>query len=141
MDNYVDFDFYKDVYGGTLITDVDTFKPLLNKAERIYDNYTRKHEMTKRFLRENKKPAQAIRLCLCEMIDNVFKFNELIDIARGNDSISAEGVSSETVKSHSVSFEKSDTLKSTQLSNQMELVNRTIMNEYLSVYGLLYRGL
>ena len=139
--NYVDFNYYKDVFKGTVITDVDTFDRYNISAESIYDDFTRKQHLTDKLLRENGKGARAIKFSICEMIDNNHYFNDLVAKSQKTDANSVRGITSESVKDHSVSYASSDTLKSVQLINQSSLMNRTIMVKWLSVHGLLYRGL
>ena len=138
---YVTFEYYKKVFGGVDVTEVSEFNSLLLKAQLEYDNYTMKPKLTHKLLEEDKAGANAIKVTLCEMIDNLKRGKELLQSAYSNDLINAVGITSEGVKDHSVNLKTSDTLKSNDIKKEIELSNILVMRKYLLRYGLLYRGL
>lgn len=56
------------------------------------------------------------------------------------DNAFALGITSESVKDHSVSFD-SKSLKSNEIKAQSQNENYNLMKNYLGITGLLYRGL
>lgn len=140
MDNYVEYSFYTDEFGGTLVTE-EQWKSLIIRAELAYDNYTRKYELTRRLLSEDGKGAMAIKITLCEMVENISKYDALIDEAQIADVANAKGISSESVKDHTITFDKTNVNSTSKLEVQSNTMNTVIMNRYLGQFGLLYRGI
>lgn len=138
--DYVTFEYYKDNYLGILITEESEFNSLLLKAQLEYENYTRKPRLTESLLDKDKQGANAIKVTLCEMVDNIKRGQELIENAYKSDLISSIGITSEGVKDHSVSLKTSDTLKSNVIKQDLENANIETMRKYLGKYGLLNRG-
>ena len=135
---YVDFDYYEGTYGGRLVTFSEFTKYEL-KARIVMNNYTLKEKLTIKLL-EGSKYVDAIKLCMCEMIDNLFRTDELIKKSTQADNSFALGITSESVKDHSVSFD-SKSLKSNEIKAQSQNENYNLMNNYLGITGLLNRGL
>lgn len=140
MGEIVTFVFYVDTYKG-IVDDEALFDKLNIQAEMAYDNYTRKHRLTEHYLKQDEKGAMAIRFSICEIIDNINYFNGLLESAKQTDLTSAKGIASNSVPSHSVTFTNDKTLKSIQINKDLLISNASIFNKYLSVYGLVYRGL
>lgn len=114
MENCVDYNFYKDDYGGTLVPP-NLFKRLKNKAFYYLKQITLNRCIGTEFNME-------VKLALCEMIDKLYKFE--------NDG----GVkTSESVGNHSVSFKVED-----DATLEKELYK--IAAIYLADTGLLFRG-
>lgn len=135
---YVDFDYYKSTYGGSLVTSTDFNKYEL-KARIVMDNYTLKEKLTIKLL-EGSKYVDNIKMAMCEIIDNLFRTDELIKKSTQADNAFALGITSESVKDHSVSFD-SKSLKSNEIKAQSQNENYNLMKNYLGITGLLYRGL
>lgn len=75
---YVDYEFYKETYHGTLAN--DTFLSLVNKAQKKVDYYT--------FGRINKYTIDDnVKYCICEVIDKVSEYDPLV-ISETNDGFS-----------------------------------------------------
>lgn len=141
MDKLVNFEWYKDTFKGTNINDVDIFNKYYLQAVNHYYNYTLKPKKMTEDLMKDEDSAYTIKLTLCEMIDNLFYGDELIELAKRNDKINALGISSESVKDHNVKFTTSKQLNSSKIKSDTETNNIIVMNKYLTRLGLLYRGL
>lgn len=135
---YVDFDYYVGIYGGSQVTSSDFTKYEL-KARIVMNNYTLKEKLTIKLL-EGSKYVDNIKMAMCEIIDNLFRTDELIKKSTQADNSFALGITSESVKDHSVSFD-SKSLKSNEIKAQSQNENYNLMKNYLGITGLLYRGL
>ena len=135
---YVDFNYYATTYGGSLVTSSDFTKYELN-ARIVMNNYTLKEKLTIKLL-EGSKYVDNIKMAVCEIIDNLFRTDELIKKSTQADNAFALGITSESVKDHSVSFD-SKSLKSNEIKAQSQNENYNLMKNYLGITGLLYRGL
>lgn len=135
---YVDFNYYATTYGGSQVASSEFTKYEL-KARIVMNNYTLKEKLTIKLL-EGSKYVDSIKLCMCEMIDNLFKTDELTKKSTQADNAFALGITSESVKDHSVSFD-SKSLKSNEIKAQSQNENYNLMKNYLGITGLLYRGL
>ena len=135
---YVDFDYYQEVFGGSLVTSAEFNKYEL-RARSIMNNHTRKIDKTIKLL-DNPLVSDNIKLCMCEMIDNLFRTDELIAKSTQADNAYALGITSESVKDHTVSFD-SKSLKSNEIKAQSQNENYNLMKNHLGITGLLYRGL
>ena len=116
----MNYDFYVNQYGGSLIPEVD-FKRLSNKAKAGIDYFT--------FNRIDwSKADDNIKMCLCEMAEVLHQAAELV-----------EGgiVSSETVGQYKVSYD-TDANSILAMSNQSRM--NKIVAKYLVHTGLMYRG-
>lgn len=131
---YVDYLYYKE--RGTL-TETE-FNQVIEQAEMTYDNYTRKQAFTNKILEEDGKFAKIIKLTICELADNIHRYKQM-DITQ-SDNAYLKGVTSESVKDHSVTF-ASDVSPKVKLEKELAQENARLMKEYLSQTGLLYRGL
>lgn len=131
---YVDYLYYKE--RGTL-TETE-FNQVIEQAEITYDNYTRKQTFTNKILEEDGKFAKIIKLTICELVDNIHRYKQM-DITQSNDAY-LKGVTSESVKDHSVTF-AGDVSPKVKLEKELANENARLMKEYLSQTGLLYRGL
>lgn len=136
---YVNYEYYKNTYKGDLTE--QEFDKILPKSQLAYDNYIAKQHLTNELLEKNKQGAYAIRYTLCEMADNINRYNELILKAQANDLSNALGIASESVKDHSIAFKTGDTLKSNMIEEQLLLSNAKIMRKHLLIYNLLGRAL
>ena len=136
---YVDFDYYVTTYGGSLVTSSDFTKYEL-KARIVMNNYTLKEKLTIKLL-EGSKYVDNIKMAVCSIIDIIKWSEDLLEKSLEANSMFAEGISSETVKSHSVALNVSDGFKSNQVNRQVEVAQVDVMKRYLLSTGLLYRGL
>ena len=136
---YVDFDYYVGIYGGSLVTYSDFTKYELN-ARIVMNNYTLKEKLTIKLL-EGSKYVDNIKMAVCSIIDIIKWSEDLLEKSLEANSMFAEGISSETVKSHSVTLNVSDGFKSNQVNRQVEVAQVDVMKRYLLSTGLLYRGL
>lgn len=131
---YVDYLYYKE--RGTLME--AEFNEHIDQAELIYDNFTRKQALTDKLLLEDGKFAKAIKLTICELVDNLHRHKQLNIIQSQQAYI--KGVTSESVKDHNVTF-ANDTSPQARLDKELEMANAKLMREYLGQTGLLNRGL
>lgn len=135
---YVDYEYYTNEYNGTLVSS-ELFESYELRARSIMNNHTRKIDKTIELL-DNPLVSDNIKLCMCELIDNLFRTDELIKKSTQADMSFALGITSESVKDHSVSFD-SKSLKSNEIKAQSQNENYNLMNNYLGITGLLNRGL
>ena len=134
---YVDYNYYKNVFGGSLVTSSDFNKYEL-QARLTMDGYTLKKDMTVQLLDTHHKDA--IKTAMCELIDNIKELESLHDKAVIGSQMHVAGIASETVKDHTVTSVSS---KDNPLDTYNQLVKSTsiaIMRKYLLPTGLLYRG-
>lgn len=136
---YVDYEYYKDVYKGTLVTNEDDFDRLEAQAQMILDNYTLKRKKTEHML-EHSKFAKNIKYTVCEIIENLSRYEELQANAIKSMTVISKGIKSESIKDHSVGFNDKETL-AIDLENAFNTTNTMIIKRYLQITGLLYRGL
>ena len=73
---YVDYEYYTIEYNGTLVSS-SLFESYELRARSIMNNHTRKIDKTIELL-DNPLVSDNIKLCMCELIDNLFRTDELI---------------------------------------------------------------
>lgn len=133
----ITFEYYATTYHGKLSE--NEFNEQKDKAILIYENYTLKPKLTQKLLDQEAQGAKAIRFALCEVIDNLAKYEEYKNLAIDTDKRVAQGIKSESVVSHNVTF--SDKAVSSTIESDLNNANRNTFNKYLLRTGLLYRGL
>lgn len=143
---FCDFEYYKTVYMGNLLTEAD-FPRLAKRASDKIDAMTFNHlhvkdgiikytwEDCREFHIEDLSETvqEKVKDCCCaiaEKIGDLEKANETIRTAGGS------GISSVSSGSESISFSSSGISES-----EMQKVYMSIAREYLSGTGLLYAGL
>lgn len=127
---YVDFTYYKDTYKGLL--DEATF---IKSEQEAVDN------LNARLLRSYKIPKlllgtheNLIKRVICELADNVDIFNQQLTTVNSE----PVNVSSESVKNHSISYDKSIN-KEKLIKDYDFIVEKTIRKLFPT--GLLYTGI
>lgn len=133
-----DYTFYTGYYNGKKVG-LQEFPSLLLKAELEFKNYTLKSDEIINKVMQGKH-NQAVQITLCEMIDNLKDYEELIEHAKKAQTMEVMGIASETVKDHTVSLRD----KGNSVDNLDKLIqdrNIKVMQKYLYPSGLLYRGM
>lgn len=128
---YADYDYYANTYMGRDIAEED-FPRMAAQASRYIDYITKNQA-------ERHHELEAVKLCCCSLSEQ-YKLIENAKTATAN-SLSGEYVelSSETVGSWSQSYGSTSALAENIIKNaDAELA--AIARRYLSVTGLLYRG-
>lgn len=134
MEQYVDYNFYKNTYKGDMPE--EAFEKLIIKASTEVQNAT----MNKN-LKEHK---EKVNFAICSVIDILYKI-EFIE-KRKNNLISCEKedkvVISEQVANVSRTYANSNNLKELEqeINNQKSKISEEI-EKYLAFTGLLYRGI
>ena len=127
---YVDFTYYKDSFGGTIIPET-SFITYERKARVFIDNIT-----FNRLQVDNTLVTESVKNCICDIMECNFKSDQKELETDGNI------ISSETVDGHSVSYAISDIEKNAVDKSQLIKVSmHNIAKEQLSNTGLLYRGI
>ncbi len=111
---YVDYEFYKNTYGGTLTADI--FASLVVSASSIVDYYT---------FNRIKEPDTKVKYAVCELIDYLAELK-----ATGG-----KEVASETVGTHSITY-----VTAKDSRDPVKAKQRSIVAKYLAHTGLMYRG-
>ena len=133
---YVDYQYYNETYGGTLVTASD-FQKYELKARLLLDSITLKPDQTEQLLETNL--ADYIKVVMCELIDNLKQEEEALLKANTGDLAFYGGIGSETVKDHTVSFKTGNTSVSNNVEKDFAERRKRIINK-LAITGLLYRG-
>lgn len=138
---YVEFEFYKDIYKGKL-ADNSNFPFFELKASRYVERLTLR-KTNKAIL--DKRFENDIKICICELIDIYFEFDEEEKKGQALEQQLTENkiVSSESVGNHSVSFQKVASNSKSQLDKQKELdkLLYRIVYQNLATTNLLNRGI
>lgn len=136
---YVNYEYYKDVYKGSLV-DKDSFGIYELKARMILDNYTLKPK--KQIEKANEgRFSDNIKLAMCELIDSIKNYETLLETAKKGQLRQITGLASETVKDHTITIAKGAKDSVTELEELTKNNQIEIMRKYLLVTGLLFRGL
>lgn len=127
---YIDLDYYKTTFGGSLIPDTD-FAKCERLARVSIDNFT-----FNRLKNDNTLITDDVKECLCVMMEKAYSINQ--------EEAATEGkiISSESVDGHSIGYAISDYEKNEiDKSRITKLKLYNIAKDYLAMTGLLYRGL
>lgn len=128
MSNYIDYDFYSNVYKGSMPK--DNFERLVIRASA---------EVRKNiFDRDIKNYEDEVKLATCSVADILLKIEQLE--TKKDKTISDKTLKSESVANYSRTFESSSVTDiEVQISNQKSKILEEI-RLYLLDTGLLYRG-
>lgn len=128
MSNYIDYDFYSNVYKGSMPK--DNFERLVIRASA---------EVRKNiFDRDIKNYEDEVKLATCSVADILLKIEQLE--TKKDKTISDKTLKSESVANYSRTFENSSVTDiEVQISNQKSKILEEI-RLYLLDTGLLYRG-
>ena len=136
---FVDYNYYKDTYKGTEV-DSASFPSYELKARTIIDNHCWKREEDyQRVL--NGEYKDNLKLATCEVIDSIKIFETLLEKAKKGQSYQVSGLSSETVKDHSINIASVDKNIILELENDTIKQQIGIIRKYLIRTGLLSKGL
>lgn len=116
MTNYVDYAYYTGTYKGAVI-DTASFDYYARGATMLIGIHT--------FNRVTDNVPEEVKMCCCELAETLFKA----------DKEDTKGIASEKVGEYSVSY-VSPEVKERQLSKS----TASIINNWLAMTGLLYRG-
>ena len=117
MTNYADFAYYTGTYGGAVI-DTASFDLLALKATQKIKLYTFNR------IADDNIPEEA-KMCCCELAELFFK-------AEQEDT---KVIASEKVGEYSVSYVSAEAKE-----NLMHISTQNVINKWLAMTGLLYRG-
>jgi len=127
----VDYDYYKNTYGGSSIPE-SSFE-LYSKKASVRINYFTSNKITEILLNNDIKDS------LCEIADLLQEQDKLIE-SQNNDQ---QEVASETVGPHSKSYVNKASLRDKRILTKEELNSECykICYRYLAHTGLMYRGI
>lgn len=117
MTNYADYAYYTDTYEGAVI-DAASFDLYAARATQKIKLYT-----FNRIVDDN-IPDEA-KMCCCELAEALFKA----------DKEDTKGIASEKVGEYSVTYVSADAKE-----NLMHISTQNVINKWLAMTGLLYRG-
>jgi len=120
----VDFTYYKDEYGGTLITDQDKFDEYVKKSQNFLVEISLGN-----YLNLVLEDDSNVKDCLCVLAEY-----EQTDADR----IQKNSVSSESVGGHSRSYNSSATSKT---PDEIKSEKKAIAYAYIASTGIFYRGI
>lgn len=129
MAAYVEYDYYKEVFGGVAIPS-DLFKSHALRASREVDKITL-YRIQNAGNPNGYEVDGKVKNAVCAVADVLFKQDEADKLTGGG------AISSETVKSHTVSF-KTQTAEERERQSKKEIQNAA--RDFLATTGLLYRG-
>lgn len=135
---YVTYEYYSTKYGGTKVSQQD-FPQYELKARTYLKNYVLPQRIKWGLKQEAIKDQ--ILICLCIIVDNFKDFDLNSEQLNKLDIMHFAGVSSESVKDHSISLSNNESSTSVRLNNELDALNGKVIRQYLSLTGLLYRGL
>lgn len=128
MENYTDYDFYKDIYMGNM-PETDFNKVIVRASYEVQKNI---------FNRDIKGYEDEVQMATCSVADILLKVEQLEN--KKNTILSNNNLKSESVGDYSRTF---DTLGidnvNVEISNQKEKIKEEL-RRYLLHTGLLYRG-
>lgn len=129
---YIDYEFYKTIYGGTNLTETN-FNKYAEKAESIISAYTLDRVNDNTINRFPDSLVDKIKKCACELAElslNVAKANEMINI--NPDGITGV-IKSKTAGAVSITYDTTDnSITNTYLdSSNISKKKKYILNEYL----------
>lgn len=116
MQNYIDYNFYENVYGGGSISP-SSFLKYSTKASSIVDYYT---------FNRIEDADNKVKFAVCELMDYLKEVED-----RGGKEIESEKVSTHSITYASSTKEGVDPVKQRQ---------KDIVRKYLGHSGLMYRG-
>lgn len=123
MAAYVDFAFYQDTYGGTVIA-VSAFSPIALRASRIIDYLTYDRADAEIVANTDADLVESIKLATCAVADKISEIES-----------SPQQIQSERIGSHAITY--------AQNSYQMRTSDEKYLlaaKPFLARTGLLYRG-
>ena len=123
----VSFDYYGEIYKGTLIEDEGVFNSCCMKASMYLGSIT-----LNRVFNEKYRDLDEVKMCMCELAEIFYR--ELLTVKSSIDH-DGRSISSEKVGDYSVSFESSETDTSKYRSEK-----RQVVSKYLTMLGILYSG-
>ena len=127
---YVDYTYYKDSFGGTIIPEA-SFLGYERKARVFIDNIT-----FNRLKDDNTLIDDTVKECLCEIMECNYKLDQ--QEATTDEKL----IASESVDGHAVTYAISDIEKNEVDKTKINKIKYyNIAKEYLSNTGLLYRGI
>lgn len=119
--NYIDYNFYKNEYCGSMEFTAENFRKCLIKAQSLIDMYT-----FNRCKNMQNIPSE-VKYCCCELIELTEKYQEKVSMQ--------SGISSEKIKNYSVTYESSNNLET-----QLKESEKQVIYKWLENTGLIYRG-
>ena len=126
---YADFQYYMDIFRGTLISDSIQFGTLSERASEYIDMVTFNRLEDENLLKQHETN---IKKCCCALAENIFRY----DLQYNTDV-----KSSESIGAYSVSYSNPlDNLTMLSGSTFLEYQYKTAL-KYLGCTGLMYRGL
>lgn len=132
---YADFEYYRDIYGGTLVLE-ENYHGLSVRASAYLDYYTLGKA-------KNNADLEAVKMACCALVDKYSEIDTMALKARESAYDVVSGAKkSESVGSYSVTYQGADDLAnfakdySEKLKSELPEVVRT----YLMGTNLLYRG-
>lgn len=135
---YVDYVYYTDTYGGKLVSQ-EEFEMYERKASMQLHEYALPQKISKALNQEAIKDR--VKLAICELMDNLKEFYDRHDEIKELDTIGLEGITSESVKDHSVTYASDKRLASERLREAHKGIANEIVRDRLRMTGLLSRGL
>ena len=131
---YVDYEYYTKVYGGTKIPE-EGFTYCISQAEDYVDYITLgRVQSFKGGVFDNK-----IKRAYCSLAEIYYEEKQLSE--RVGASAGAKGIKSETVGSHTVSFQTMDGKSEAENKAHYDALRYRVARQHLLPTGLLYRGL
>ena len=132
---YTDFEFYKSVYKGRVITNETDFDFVSESASDWVDYFTDYKAEDVVELNEDIMSVKAVKKAVCALCDAI---SQDIDLSTGTEK---PKVSSETVGPWSVSYDNSEVTKvGANNAQTQELRYLSVVERYLLRTGLLYLG-
>ena len=125
---YVNFEFYKKEYKGTLISASDDFESALIKAQSKVDHYTSQR------LKNSAEIPIEVKMCCCELCELEFQNTQAAKNVQN-----ANGVKSESVGGWSKTYEGTSE-KQARIKN-LAIECQEVITRWLYDTGLLYGGL
>lgn len=131
---YADFGYYQDFFVGKLITDLEAFRTLAERASEYVDMVTF-HRINTDILKD-KFTENLIKKCTCAIAEAYY----IYDITQSNDGNITGNKNSESIGQYSVSWANPlDSLESLTGGNFPSYL-RKLCIRYLDSTGLMYRG-
>lgn len=130
MEPYVDYNYYKNTFMGTLIPET-SFNKLERDARRKINYFT---------CNNIKKVNNLIKDTMCSLMELIYENENNKKLLLDNDN---KIVASETNGPRSISYVNKTTIQEKQVKSEQQL-NKELYNiclEYLSNTGLMYRGI
>lgn len=138
--SYADYDYYKNSYGGSLITE-DKFSFTAARASDIIDEAT--------FSRlENSVPeefSEKVRVCCCELAESIYSYTVRTGDSESSGGASS-GIASEKIGQYSVTYQSESEEQAKKLSlaigsdGNLDKLYYGIILKHLGNTGLMFRG-